>query len=308
MARATAPRAPARGRPDTVVPANPPRGRARWQRFLRSRRAVVGLLVLAGLCLIALAAPVLAPADPQAMDPRLKLLPPLAVSPDGLRHLFGTDPVGRDIFSRVLYGGRVSLGVAVVALILGGTVGVTIGLAGGYYGGPFEELTMRLADVQLSIPIVLLAIGLVAMLGRSLPILIGVLALTSWIVFARTLRGTTLSLKQTTFVEAARAGGASDARILLRQVLPNATTPIIVLASQQVALLIILESSLSFLGVGAPADLPSWGSMVADARDYVMTGSWWLITFPGLAISLAVLSINFLGDGVRDVLDPRLRL
>jgi peptide/nickel transport system permease protein len=281
--------------------------RAGW-RLWRSRRAMLGLAVLAVLCLAAVFAPLLAPADPEALNPRVKLLAPLAGSRDAAPHLFGTDPVGRDIFSRVLFGGRVSLGVALAAILLGGSGGVVVGLVAGYYGGPLDDLSMRLADIQLSIPTVLLAIGLVAIVGRGIPILVGVLALTTWIVFARTVRGTTLALKHSAFVDAAKAAGASDGRILLRQVLPNAWTPIIVLGSQQVALLIILESSLSFLGVGAPADLPSWGSMVADARDYVMTGAWWLITFPGLAISVTVLAINFFGDGLRDALDPRLRL
>jgi peptide/nickel transport system permease protein len=256
----------------------------------------------------ALAAPLLAPTDPLTMNPRVKLVTPLATSSVGSFHLLGTDQVGRDLLSRVFYGGRVSLGVALAAVLLGGTLGALVGFLAGYYGGWLDSVVMRLADVQLAIPSVLLAIGIVALVGRSLTILVVVLALSTWIIFARTIRGTTLSLRQQAFVETARAAGATDGRILVRHILGNSWTPIIVLATQQVALMIILESSLSFIGAGAPAGAPSWGTMVADSRDYILTGSWWLTTFPGLAISLAVLSINFFGDGLRDALDPRLRL
>ncbi len=167
---------------------------------------------------------------------------------------------------------------------------------------------MRLVDIQLAIPGILLAISIVAFAGRSLTVLVLVLALSAWIIFARTIRGVALSLRGTAFVEAAQAAGASDLRLIFRHILPNTWTPIIVLGTQQLALLIIFESSLSFIGAGAPADMPSWGTMVADGRDYILTRSWWLTTFPGIAISLVVLAINFFGDGLRDVLDPRLRL
>ncbi len=282
--------------------------RALARRFLRSRRAVVGLALLLLIALSALAAPAISPAEPQSMNPRVKLVAPLATSRVGTFHALGTDQVGRDILSRIFYGGRVSLGVALVAVVLGGLFGVVVGLFAGYFGGWVDTVTMRLADVQLAIPSILLAISIVAFAGRSLGVLLGVLSLAAWIVFARTIRGVTLGLKRTAFVEAARAAGASDIRIIFRHILPNTWTPIIVLGTQQLALLIILESSLSFIGAGAPADLPSWGTMVADGRDYILTRAWWLTAFPGLAISLSVLSINFFGDGLRDVLDPRLRL
>jgi peptide/nickel transport system permease protein len=269
---------------------------------------VVGLVFLTLVVLSALAAPLISPADPLAMNPRVRLVAPLQVSNVGSFHLLGTDQVGRDILSRVFHGGRVSLGIALAAVLLGGTLGALVGVLAGYYGGRFDSVAMRIADVQLAIPSILLAIGIVAMVGRSLAILVLVLALATWIVFARTIRGTTLSLRQSAFVETARAAGATDARILVQHVLRNSWTPIIVLGTQQFALLIILESSLSFIGAGTPAGFPSWGSMVADGRDYILTPSWWLTTFPGLAISLAVLSINFFGDGLRDALDPRLRL
>lgn len=278
------------------------------RRFLRSRRAVVGLALLLLIAFSAVAAPAISPAEPQSMNPRVKLVAPLATSRVGTFHPLGTDQVGRDILSRIFYGGRVSLGIALAAVILGGVLGVVVGLFAGYFGGWIDTMTMRLADVQLAIPSILLAISIVAFAGRSLRVLLAVLSLATWIVFARTVRGVTLGLKRTAFVESARAGGASDMRIIFRHILPNTWTPIIVLGTQQLALLIILESSLSFIGAGAPADLPSWGTMVADGRDYILTRAWWLTAFPGLAISLSVLSINFFGDGLRDVLDPRLRL
>ncbi len=291
-----------------VVPIQASARRALARRFLRSRRAVVGAILLLLLAFSAVAAPLLAPAAPQEMNPRVKLVAPLATSKVGSFHLLGTDQVGRDILSRILYGGRISLGIALLAVFIGGTLGVSVGLFAGYFGGWVDTVTMRLADVQLAIPSILLALSIVAFAGRSLGVLLTVLSLAAWIVFARTVRGVTLSLKRAAFVESARSAGASDMRIIFRHILPNAWTPIIVLGTQQLALLIILESSLSFIGAGAPADMPSWGAMVADGRDYILTRAWWLTAFPGLAISLAVLSINFFGDGLRDVLDPRLRL
>lgn len=278
------------------------------RRFLRSRRAVIGLAILLLVAFTAVAAPVISPASPQELNPRVKLLPPLETSRVGSFHALGTDQLGRDILSRIFYGGRVSLGIALASVLLGGTFGVLVGLFASYYGGWIDSVTMRLVDVQLAIPSILLAISIVAFAGRSLRVLVLVLALASWIVFARTIRGVALSLKSSAFIEAAQAAGASDSRIIFRHILPNTWTPIIVLGSQQLALLIILESSLSFIGAGAPADMPSWGSMVADGRDYILTRAWWLTTFPGLAISLVVLAINFFGDGLRDVLDPRLRI
>jgi peptide/nickel transport system permease protein len=279
-----------------------------WRRFRRSRRAMVGLTILVLVAFTALAAPLISPASPQELNPRVKLLPPHSTSRVDTYHLLGTDQLGRDILSRVFYGGRISLGVALVAVMLGGSLGVLVGLFAAFYGRWVDSVAMRVVDVQLAIPSILLAISIVAFAGRSLRVLVLVLALAAWIVFARTIRGVALSLKESAFIEAARAAGASDMRIIFRHILPNMLTPIIVLATQQMALLIILESSLSFIGAGAPADMPSWGTMVADGRDYILTRAWWLTTFPGLAISIVVLAINFFGDGLRDVLDPRLRL
>jgi peptide/nickel transport system permease protein len=269
---------------------------------------MAGLILVGLIVLIVILAGQLAPYDPMHLNPRIRLVLPLSESREGTFHLLGTDQSGRDIFSRVLYGGRVSLGVAATAVLLAASFGVLMGIISGYFGGRIDSVIMRIADVQLSIPTILLAIAIAAALGPSLRNLVVVLAITGWVIFARTVRATTLTLRELTYVEAARCLGASTSRILLRHVLRNAWTPIIVLATQQVALMIILESSLSFIGVGAPVGTPSWGTMIADGRDYVMTNAWWLTTFPGMAISLAVLGINFFGDGMRDVLDPRLQL
>jgi peptide/nickel transport system permease protein len=285
-----------------------PNSRSLGRRFLRSRRAVIGLFILVLVACTAIAAPLISPMSPKELSPRDKLSAPMQESRSGDYHLLGTDQLGRDILSRVFHGGRVSLGIAFASVLLGGTLGVLVGLCAGYYGGWIDALAMRLVEVQLAIPSILLALSIVAFAGRSLRVLTLVLGLATWIIFARTIRGVSLSLKSAAFVEAARASGAGDARLIFRHILPNTWTPIIVLGTQQLALLIILESSLSFIGAGAPADMPSWGTMVADGRDYILTRAWWLTTFPGLAISIVVLAINFFGDGLRDVLDPRLRL
>jgi peptide/nickel transport system permease protein len=269
---------------------------------------VLGLAVLPLVLVGALLAGTLAPYPPEEVNPRIRLVPPLSTSRSGSHHLLGTDQNGRDIASRTLAGARVSLGVAGAALVLAVGVGVSIGLLSGYFGGRLDAVMMRLSDVQLAIPTMLLAIALAAALGPSLRNVVVVLAATGWVVFARTVRSTVLSLRELGYVEAARGLGATDGRILWQHILTNTWTPIIVLATQQIALMIILESSLSFLGVGAPAGTPSWGTMIADGRDYVMTHAWWLTAFPGLAISLTVLALNAFGDGLRDALDPRLRL
>ncbi len=269
---------------------------------------MVGLALVLVIVGVTLLAGVVSPYDPQYVNPRIRMVPPMSLSREGTLHLFGTDQSGRDVLSRVLFGGQISLGVAAVAVLVAGTLGVALGILSGYFGGRMDTIVMRIADIQLSIPTILLAIAIAAALGPNLRNLIMVLAITGWVIFARTVRATTLTLRELTYVEAARCLGAADGRILLRHILRNAWTPVIVLATQQFALMIILESSLSFIGVGAPVGTPSWGTMVADGRDYVMTNAWWLTAFPGLAISLTVLGVNFFGDGMRDVLDPRLRL
>jgi peptide/nickel transport system permease protein len=291
----------------SVAARAPRRETSFWSRFLRSQRAIGGLVMLTVVLLLTSALSLAWPVDPGTMSPVNKLLPPLVTDRNGVAHLMGTDILGRDILTRVLFGARVSLAVAVGAVVVAGAMGVLLGLLAGFYIR-LDAVIMRAADIQLAIPTVLLAIGLAAALGPSLPNLIFVLAVTNWVIFARTVRASSLTLRESLFVEAARCAGADDQRILGQHIMRNAWTPIIVVASQRVAQMILLEASLSFLGVGVPVDVATWGSMVADGRAQILTNNWWVAGFPGLAITLTVLGVNFFGDGLRDVLDPRLRL
>jgi peptide/nickel transport system permease protein len=264
-----------------------------------------GSLVLI-MVLGAVFAPLLSPADPLAQQTSNRVKPPFWET-GNIHHPLGTDPVGRDVLSRVLYGSRISLMLGIVAVLVSGTIGTLLGLLAGYYERQFGELVMRLADVQLSFPVILLAISVVAVVGRSLPALVAVLAISGWVVYARTVRGSVLSLREKEFIEAARALGCGGFRIVLRHILPNCIAPLLVIATVQMATMIILESGLSFFGLGTQPPTPSWGGMLAEGREYLIAGAWWLTTFPGLAISITVLGINLLGDGLRDVLDPQLQ-
>jgi peptide/nickel transport system permease protein len=270
-----------------------------------SFRAVFGLTVLVVMAGAALLAPQIAPWDP-ARQMLVKRLRPPAWEARGLReHPLGTDHLGRDILSRILYGGRISLGVGLSAVTLSGLIGVTLGLLAGFHGGRIDALIMRVADVFLSIPYILLAMGVVFALGPSLLNVIVVMAVTRWVQFARVVRADVLSIREREFVSGARARGNRSLRLLLRHVLPNALTPCIVVATLELAFMIIYESALSFLGLGVQPPTPTWGWMLADGRNYIGT-AWWLATFPGFAIMLTVLAVNLLGDWLRDTLDPRL--
>jgi len=276
-------------------------------RFLRSRRAVFGCVFLLAICLVAVFAGVISPADPEAVDMNYRLRPPEAEALASGKYLLGGDQLGRDMLTRIIYGARISLTVGVTAVLLSGSLGLLFGLLAGYYGGRTDEVIMRLADVQLAIPTILLAIALVGVLGPSVPNLILVLGVTGWVIYARTIRGVVLSLREQQFIEAARALGSGDRRTLFRYILPNVWTPAIVVASQQMGFMIILESALSFLGLGVQPPTPTWGGMIADGRGYLAT-AWHVTTFPGLVLMATVLAVNFFGDGLRDVLDPRLRV
>jgi peptide/nickel transport system permease protein len=272
-----------------------------------SFRAVFGLTVLLCIGGAAVLAPQIAPWDP-ARQMLLKRLRPPMWEARGLReHPLGTDHLGRDILSRILYGGRISLGVGLSAVTLSCLVGVTLGLLAGFHGGRTDALIMRVVDVFLAIPYILLAMGVVFALGASLLNVILVMALTRWVQFARIVRADVLSIREREFVSGARARGNRSMRLLLRHVLPNALTPIIVVATLELAFMIIYESALSFLGLGVQPPTPTWGWMLSDGRNYVAT-AWWLATFPGLAIMLTVLAVNLLGDWLRDTLDPRLKV
>lgn len=275
-------------------------------RSLRRNPTIViggGLLLL--LVLSAVLAPVLAPANPIQTGFSTRVRPPAILgAPSGF--VLGSDNLGRDILSRLLYGGQLSLSLSAASVVLSAAIGVAAGLLSGYVGGKLDDAIMRIVDVQLAFPVILLAIAVVAVVGTSTTALIGVLVLSGWVVYARTVRANVLSLKEQEYVGAARALGAGDVRIVLRHVLPNTMAPIIVVATVQLATMLLLESGLSFLGLGIQPPTPSWGRMLAEGRDY-LSNAWWISTVPGIAISLAVLGANLLGDGLRDLLDPNLR-
>jgi peptide/nickel transport system permease protein len=274
-------------------------------RSFYSRRLVAGAALIVVVVALALLAPLVAPFSPTRQVPQFGLRPLLWIEPGAAMHVFGTDSLGRDVLARILYGSRVSLLIGVTAVLLAGTVGVSFGLVAGYFGGVVETLLMGLTDALLAIPFVLLAIVAVSLFGQSLGGLIVILGLTGWLGYARIVRGTVLTLKELPYVESARALGSSSWRILLRHILPGVWAPVIVIATQQVGAMMIAESSLSFLGVGVPPTIPTWGTMIADGRSYVGTG-WWISTLPGLALTVTVLAVYFFGDGLRDTLDPKL--
>ena len=270
-----------------------------------SFRAVFGLTVLFVIGASAILAPRIAPWDPARQMLMKRLRPPMWQERGLREHPLGTDHLGRDILSRILYGGRISLVVGLTAVSVSALIGVTLGLLAGFFGGRIDALIMRVVDVFLAIPYILLAMGVVFALGPSLLNVILVMGATRWVQFARIVRADVLSIREREFVAGARARGNRAARLLLRHVLPNALTPIIVVATLELAFMIIYESALSFLGLGVQPPTPTWGWMLSDGRNYVAT-AWWLATFPGLAIMLTVLAVNLLGDWLRDTLDPRL--
>jgi peptide/nickel transport system permease protein len=264
------------------------------------------LVILPAFAGAALLAPWLAPHDPVAQETRASLLPP-AWSVGGSRaHLLGTDLLGRDILSRIIFGARVSLVVGVLSVLATLVLGVVLGLAAGYHGGLLDDVLMRLADIQLAIPMMVFAAAIMAVLGPSLRNLVLVLAITGWVLFTRVTRGLVLTLREQDFVEATRALGSADGRIVVRHLLPHLVSPLVVLATLEVGRRIVFEASLSFLGLGVRPPTPSWGSMLSDGREYLLV-AWWPSTFPGLAITGVVLALNLVGDWLRDRLDPRLR-
>lgn len=275
---------------------------AGWRWISRSKAACFGGAILTLTVLAALFAPLLTPFAYDAQDFSVALQPPLS----SLSHPLGTDQFGRDIWTRILFGARVTLAVSLSGMLLASLVGVSAGMLSAYLGGALDAVLMRIADVQLSFPYLILAIAMMALLGPSMPLLIVVLAVRGWVNYARTIRGVVLSLKEEEFIAAAIVAGASPRRVILRHLLPNVLAPIIVLSSFELAAMMLVEASLSFLGLGVQPPMPSWGSMVSQGREYIYT-SWWLTTIPGIALMLAVLGANQLGDGLRDLLDPRLK-
>ena len=269
---------------------------------------LVAFLMLATIVVCALIPATFAPHPPNEQNITKRLLPPSWMERGYSAHPLGTDQLGRDLLSRVIHGARISLIVGLSALAISGIIGVAIGLLAGYYRGWLDDWIMRLADVQLAIPYVLLAIAIIAVIGPSNLNVVLVLAVNGWVVYARLARGQTLSLREREFIQAYRALGARDWRIVLQHILPNLLSAVIVVASLELAGIITLESSLSFLGLGIQPPTVSWGYMLADGRTYLLGGAWWVVTFPGLAITATILSINVLADWLRDVLDPRLKI
>lgn len=266
----------------------------------RNPLAVVGTVMVALLVAVAISANVVAPYDPlsQNLDARLS-------RPDG-RHWFGTDQFGRDILSRVVYGTRIALQIIVIVSALSGSLGTTIGLVAGYFPGWVDEVLMRLTDMFLAFPSLVLAMAFAAALGPSLPNMIVAISLVTWTPYARLARAEVLRLKEQEFVQAARAAGASDARIIVRHILPQTLPIILVQLTLRMGTIILTAASLGFLGLGAQPPTPEWGAMVSDGRNYLVD-QWWVSTLPGLAVAVTVLGFNLLGDGVRDLMDPRLR-
>jgi len=262
------------------------------------------MLVIVGSAIIA---PWLAPHDPLSVNIRHRLAPPAWMDGGARSHLLGTDQIGRDLFSRVLYGGRISLVIGISAVLLSATIGVLLGLGAGYFGERVDWTIMTGVNVLLTFPFVLLALAVIAVLGPSLINMIVVLGVAGWPIYARVVRAETMAIREREFVVAGRALGMSHARIIFRQILPNLVSPIVVIATLQVAQVIVLESFLSFLGLGIQPPTPAWGNMLGEGRVY-MLNSWWIAAFPGLAIFLTTLAINLMGNALRDWLDPHMKL
>ena len=268
------------------------------RRFMGNRLAVVGATSFTLMLLVALAAPVLAPGSPFDINGE-RLLPP------GAGHPFGTDNLGRDVFAGVVHGARTSLTVGIVSVFFSAAIGILVGAVAGFFGGRVDDLTMRVTEVFLVIPRFFLALIFVALFGANLTALIVVIAILSWPEIARLLRAEYLSLKQRQFVEAARASGAGTMRLIFREILPNALTPVVVSAALQVASVILLEAGLSFLGLGDPNAM-SWGTMLNNSQQFIRR-AWWMAVFPGVAIFLTTFGLSLVADGLNDALNPRLR-
>ncbi len=280
---------------------------AGWRRLWRLKWGMGGAAIFLAIVLSAVFAPWIAPHDPVIVDIRHRMGPPAWMEGGTREHVLGTDQIGRDLLSRVIWGGRVSLVVGVTAVLLSSTIGILFGLAAGYFGGRLDWSIMTFINVMLTFPFVLLALAVIAVLGPSMPNMIIVLGVTGWPVYARVVRAETLALREREFVLAARALGGSHVRIVFRQILPNLISPIVVIATLQIAQVIILESFLSFLGLGVQPPTPAWGNMLGEGRVY-MLNSWWIAAFPGLAIFVTTLVINLIGNALRDWLDPHMKL
>ena len=278
-------------------PQSPPRGR---------RTPVVSLGIIGVFVLVGIFAPLLSPADPYEQTLRLRFRPPVWEDRGSWAHPLGTDRLGRDVLTRIMWGSRVSLAAGVLTVLLASAVGAAIGLVAGYYGGRIDAGLMRVTDATLSFPVILLALILAVTVGPSFTNVVIAIAVILWARYARVIRSQVLTLMELDFIAQARLAGAGGWRIITRHLLPNTLNTLVVLVTLQVGYVIIVEASLSFLGAGIPPPTPAWGSMIAEGRD-VVTSAWWVSMFPGLAILLVVLAFNLLGDWLRDTLDPKLR-
>lgn len=278
--------------------------RARVRRWLRNTGASVGgtIVLLAIFC--AVAAPLLAPYDPYLQDLPMRLKPPVWAAEGSWAHMLGTDQLGRDYLSRLIYGSRISLLIGFGTVLISGSIGILLGMLAGFYGGRFDLVISFFITVRLAMPIVLVALAVVGLIGSSLTVVVAVLGLLLWDRFAVVARATVMQLRDSEYIIAARSYGGSDSRIMLRHVLPNILGPILVVFTLEIAHAILLEAALSFLGLGVQPPLPSWGLMIAEGRNYVFFTPW-VITIPGVALVVLVLGINLLGDGLRDLSSPR---
>jgi peptide/nickel transport system permease protein len=281
-------------------------GMSRRARIVRKLTLIIPVIILTIIVLVAIFAPLLAPYDPVKISLTDRLMPPFWAEDGSTEHFLGTDKLGRDVLSRLIFGARISLSVSLLVILITSAIGTTLGIIGGYLGGRTEAFLMRITDICLSFPAILVAMLLAVSMGPSFTTVVLAVSVLGWAPYARLIRGETLKLREADFVAQARVIGSSSIRIMLRHIFPNIVNSLIIIMTLQVGLLIITEASLSFLGVGIPPPAPSWGNMVNDGRNLVDT-AWWISTFPGIAIALVVLSGNFLGDWLRDKLDPKLR-
>jgi peptide/nickel transport system permease protein len=286
-----------------VAQAQPARRRLPAFRHLAT---LLGAVIVGAALLVAIFAPYLMPHDPFAQDLNLRLIPPVWMDGSQPAHLLGTDQIGRDYLSRLIYGTRISMLIGILTVVTSGVIGITLGIIGGFYGGRTDDIVMFLITCRLSIPLILVALTVVALVGSSLAVVILTLGLLLWDRFAVVARTTTMQVRNLDYIAAAQAAGASRVHILLREVLPNIASHLVVVATLEIALAILLEASLSFLGLGVPPPLPSWGLMIAEAKEYMFFSPWVIMT-PGVALFALVLGINLLGDGLRDMLGADLQ-
>lgn len=275
-----------------------------WRRMKKSNFFVIGAVLVITLLIISLLSPIIAPHDPIQLDLANRLKAPDGLIKGWSGNILGTDPLGQDILSRLMIGSRVSFQISFSVVISTAIIGTALGIIAGYFGGFIDTIIMRFSDIQVSIPPIILAIAVMAVLGNSTINLIAVLVFTRWVQYARIVRSNVMMIRNMEYIHASVVLGSSKPRIMFTQILPNVLTQLIIVMSQEFGRTILTESSLSFLGLGVPAPAPSWGVMIADGREYLATAPWVIIA-PGVALMIAVLAFNFLGDGVRDVLDPK---